>query len=72
MQKTWLMVFILTSSGIATGATSVSRLQFDGVPNGIGIDTRTSNGGNGNWDGVTGTPTYMQLILSALPAGSYN
>ena len=37
----------------------------------IGIDTRTGNGGNGNWDGATGTPTYMTLTLGGLAAGSY-
>ena len=37
----------------------------------IGIDTRTGNGGNGNWDGVTGTPTYMTLALGGLSAGDY-
>lgn len=47
-------------------------IGIDGVTDWIGIDTRTGNGGNGNWDGVTGTPTYMQLVLSGLPAGPYN
>ena len=37
----------------------------------IGIDTRTGNGGNGNWDGTTGTPTYMLLTLGGLTAGAY-
>ena len=37
----------------------------------IGTDTRTGNGGNGNWDGVTGTPTYMTLTIGGLPAGDY-
>lgn len=37
----------------------------------IGTDTRTANGGNGNWDGATGTPTYMTLTLGGLAAGSY-
>jgi len=37
----------------------------------IGTDTRTANGGNGNWDGATGTPTYMTLTLGGLPAGAY-
>lgn len=37
----------------------------------IGTDTRTGNGGNGNWDGVTGTPTYMTLTIGGLPAGTY-
>lgn len=46
--------------------------DLDLVTDFIGIDTRTGNGGNGNWDGATGTPTYMTLNLSGLPAGSYN
>jgi hypothetical protein len=32
----------------------------------IGIDTRTGNGGNGNWDGTIGTPTYMTITLAGL------
>ena len=38
----------------------------------LGIDTRTGNGGLGNWDGTTGTPTYMTLTLSGLGTGIYN
>ena len=38
----------------------------------IGIDTRTGNGGNGDWDGTTGTPTYMTLALGGLAAGNYD
>lgn len=45
--------------------------DLDLVTDWIGIDTRTGNGGNGNWDGQTGTPTYMTLTLSGLPANSY-
>jgi len=37
----------------------------------IGTDTRTGSGGNGNWDGTTGTPTYMTLTLGGLAPGSY-
>ncbi len=37
----------------------------------IGTDTRTGNGGNGDWNGTTGTPTYMTLTLGGLAAGSY-
>lgn len=46
--------------------------DLDGVTDWIGIDTRTGNGGNGDWDGTTGTPTYMTLSLSGLPANTYN
>ncbi len=38
----------------------------------IGIDTRTSNGGNGNWDGTTGAPTYFTLTLGGLNASDYS
>jgi hypothetical protein len=37
----------------------------------IGIDTRTSEGGNGDWDGINGTPTYMDLRIGGLPAAPY-
>ena len=37
----------------------------------IGVDTRTGNGGNGDYDGTTGSPTTLTLTLSGLPAGSY-
>ncbi len=38
----------------------------------IGCDTRTSVSGNGNYDGVTGTPTRLELTLGGLPAGTYD
>ena len=39
----------------------------------LGIDSRTGNGGNGDWarDGAS-EPTWMTLSLSGLPAGDYN
>lgn len=37
----------------------------------IGCDARTSQGGNGAWDGTTGTPTYLVLTLSGLPVADY-
>ena len=39
----------------------------------LGIDSRTGNGGNGDWarDGAS-EPTWMTLSLSGLPAGEYN
>lgn len=38
----------------------------------IGVDSRTANGGNGDWDRTDGTtPTYITLTLSGLPAGTY-
>lgn len=45
--------------------------NLDLVTDWLGIDSRTANGGNGNWDGVTGTPTYITLTLGDLPAGTY-
>ena len=47
-------------------------VNLEGVTDFLGIDTRTGNGGNGNWDGTNGTPTLMTLTLSGLPAGSYS
>jgi hypothetical protein len=38
----------------------------------IGIDTRTANGGKGDYDGTTGEPTRMTLTLSGVPAGQYS
>ncbi|MEX2186462.1 MAG: PEP-CTERM sorting domain-containing protein [Pirellulales bacterium] len=38
----------------------------------LGTDTRTGSGGNGDWDGVTGTPTWMTLTLGGLSAGRYD
>lgn len=38
----------------------------------IGVDTRTGNGGNGNFDGTTGTPTQIDLTLGGLPVGEYS
>ncbi|MGC6582254.1 MAG: lamin tail domain-containing protein [Akkermansiaceae bacterium] len=37
----------------------------------IGVDSRSNNGGNGNYDGTTGSPTRMTLTLSGLPAATY-
>jgi hypothetical protein len=38
----------------------------------LGIDSRTGSGGNGNWDGVIGTPTYMTLRLGGLSNAPYD
>ncbi|MDA7881110.1 hypothetical protein N9A94_02275 [Akkermansiaceae bacterium] len=37
----------------------------------IGCDGRTGSGGNGAWDGTTGTPTYLDLTFQGLPAANY-
>ncbi|MDG2123777.1 MAG: lamin tail domain-containing protein [Verrucomicrobiales bacterium] len=46
--------------------------KIDLITDWIGVDTRTGNGGNGNFDGATGNPTRLILTLSGLPAASYN
>ena len=39
----------------------------------LGTDTRTGSGGNGNWDGTTGTPSYVTLSFTGLTPGQvYN
>ena len=37
----------------------------------IGVDTRIANGGNGTYDGTTGTPTRITFTLAGIPAGTY-
>jgi len=46
--------------------------SLDLVTDWIGIDARTGSGGNGNFDGTTGTPTWIELTLGSLPAGDYS
>ena len=50
----------------------LDRPKIDLITDWIGVDTRTGNGGNGNFDGATGNPTRLILTLSGLPAASYN
>lgn len=38
----------------------------------LGIDTRTAEGGNGDWDGINGVPTYMTLRLGGLNHANYH
>jgi autotransporter-associated beta strand protein len=38
----------------------------------IGIDTRTTEGGRGNYDGTTGLPTRMVFRFAGMPAGTYS
>ncbi|MDA7863875.1 hypothetical protein N9834_00065 [Akkermansiaceae bacterium] len=38
----------------------------------LGIDTRVANGGGGDFDGTTGTPTTMLLTLGGLPGAQYS
>jgi len=45
--------------------------DLDLITDFLGIDARTSNGGNGDYDGMTGTPTTMDLTLGDLPGGQY-
>jgi hypothetical protein len=46
--------------------------DLDLVTDFLGIDTRTGNGGIGNWDGTVGTPTYLTLTLAGLPENTYH
>jgi len=46
--------------------------DLDLVTDFIGIDTRTGNGGNGDWNGTSGTPTHMTLAIGGLAGGTYN
>jgi len=45
--------------------------QLDLITDFLGTDSRTGNGGNGNYDGGTGVPTYLNLTLGGLPSGPY-
>jgi hypothetical protein len=45
--------------------------SLDLVTDWIGVDTRTANGGNGDFNGVSGTPTWIELTLGGLPAAEY-
>lgn len=49
-----------------------SGSQLNLITDWIGVDTRTNNGGNGNYDGVTGTPTRIAFTLENIPAGTYH
>jgi hypothetical protein len=46
--------------------------DLDLVTDWLGSDSRTGNGGNGFWDGTTGTPTCLTLTLTGLAAGTYD
>lgn len=59
---------------LARGATNVNQWNgsnTDLLQDFIGIDTRTASGGNGDYDGTTGTVTHMTFTLGGLAAGSY-
>jgi hypothetical protein len=58
--------------GAGNNATWTDTTGIGLVQDWIGSDTRTGNGGNGNWDGTAGIPTFMTLTLSGLPAGTYD
>ncbi len=45
--------------------------KIDLLTDWIGADTRTSEGGNGNFDGASGTPTRLVFRFAGLPAGTY-
>jgi hypothetical protein len=66
-----------TQQDPATGAVSQWDAYWQGdrldlLTDCLGVDTRTSNGGNGNYDGTNGTPTRLELTLGGLPAGTYH
>lgn len=46
--------------------------SLDLVTDWIGVDTRTANGGNGDYDGDVGTPSRILFTLSGVPAGNYD
>jgi hypothetical protein len=46
--------------------------QVDLLTDWLGVDTRTGNGGLGNYDGEIGTPTPMLLTLDGIPGGTYS
>lgn len=52
--------------------TNPGAYDINLVTDWIGIDTRTGGGGNGNFDGTTGTPTWLDITLGGLPAGVYS
>lgn len=49
-----------------------SNSQINLVTDWLGTDTRTGGGGNGDYNGVTGTPTHLMLSLGGLGAGTYS
>ncbi len=51
--------------------TNPGSYPLDLVTDWIGIDTRTANGGNGDYNGTTGTPTQIDITLGGLPAETY-
>ncbi len=62
---TWFEEDILSLEEDMTG-------NIDIVTDWIGADTRTNNGGNGDFDGEVGDPTRMLFTFSGIPAGEYN
>lgn len=46
--------------------------KLDLLTDWIGIDTRTAEQGNGDYNGTTGTPTRIVFRLTGVPAGTYN
>lgn len=46
--------------------------SLDLVTDWIGVDTRTGNGGNGDYDGENGDPTRLLFTLGGIPAGEYS
>jgi hypothetical protein len=61
---------VIAGSNDANWNNAVGDINL--VTDWLGTDTRTGSGGNGDWDGVTGTPTYMTLRLGGLSDATYN
>jgi autotransporter-associated beta strand protein len=45
--------------------------KLDLLTDWIGVDTRTTEQGNGDYNGTTGTPTRIVFRLTGVPAGTY-
>ena len=52
--------------------TNPGAYSLELVTDWIGVDARAGGGGNGIFNGTTGTPTFIELTLGSLPAGDYN
>lgn len=56
----------------ASNDANWSGQKLDLLTDFIGIDTRTGEGGRGNYNGSTGLPTRMVFRLAGLPTGPYS
>ena len=51
--------------------TNWTGQKLDLLTDWIGVDTRTTEQGNGDYNGTTGTPTRIVFRLTGVPAGTY-